>query len=157
MHSGIGPTEQLRQHGSGARAVTPSSSTGWYTSAWAHERLCRSRDRHVRSTSVSRRLRALAQVVRVGPTTDITVDCRSLGQPGFSQALLESREVFRSAIHEHTPEIRDPKCRIDLAQARHGLVRLIKPPGEGMAGRSHARCASVIWLLQESLLRLRAR
>jgi len=55
------------------------------------------------------------------------------------------------------PEIGDPKRRIDLAQTRDRLVRLIQPPGKGMAGRSHARCASGIWLLPESLLRPRRR
>src|SRR5262249_24113135 len=69
--------------------------------------------------------------------------------------LFESRDVLRSAKREQAPDIGDPKRRIDLAQARGGLLCLIESPGEGMAGRSHARCASVIWLLQESLVRPR--
>jgi hypothetical protein len=82
-------------------------------------------------------------------------DCRSLWQSRFSRALFESSDVFGSAIREHLPEIGNPKCRIDLAQARDGLVRLIELPGEGIAGRSHPRGASRIWLLQEALLRPR--
>jgi len=42
-----------------------------------------------------------------------------LRQPGFSQALFVYRRVFRSAKREHTPEIGNPQCRIDLAQACH--------------------------------------
>jgi hypothetical protein len=56
---------------------------------------------------------------------DIRSDCRSLRQPRFSQALFESREVLRPAKREHALEIGNPQRGIDLAQARHGLVRLI--------------------------------
>ena len=40
---------------------------------------------------------------------------QSLRQPGFSQALFPSREIFRPTKREHTPEIGNPKRRIDLA------------------------------------------
>src|SRR5258708_26515661 len=82
---------------------------------------------------------------------------RSLRQPRFSQSLFVSREVFRPAKRNHMPEIGNPQRRIDLAEARHGLVRLIEPPGKRMACCSHARRGSRICLLQESLLRPRRR
>jgi Transposase len=72
-------------------------------------------------------------------------------QPRFRIAVTISYSgnpvVFRSAKRNHMPDIRDPKRRIDLVQARNGLLRLIEPPDE--AGCSHARCASLIcWLRQ---------
>src|SRR5215470_12538966 len=84
----------------------------------------------------------------------ISCNCRSLGQPGFAQALFESREVLRPASREKLPDIRNPKRRIKLAQTPHGFVRLIEPPGERVASCNHARRAGIC-LLAESLLRPR--
>src|SRR5262245_49040 len=51
------------------------------------------------------------------------------------------------------PEVGNPQRRIDLAQARHRLVRLIEPPGKRMAVCRSARPASPIWLLPKCPVR----
>jgi hypothetical protein len=48
------------------------------------------------------------------PVADITVEYRSLRQPGLSQPLFVSREVFRPA-KRLLPDIGDPERGIDLA------------------------------------------
>ncbi len=57
----------------------------------------------------------------------------SLRQAGFSQSLCVPCELFWTVRSENICKIGDGPRGIDLAHASHGLLRVVQPPGGGIA------------------------
>src|SRR5437867_3065920 len=73
----------------------------------------------------------------------------SFRQPRLAQALCPPGEVFQSSERLQILEIGNAKRGIDLAQTRHGLLRLGETPHERSACGGYACCDAMIVLPSE--------
>ncbi len=62
----------------------------------------------------------------------------SLRQSGFSHAFCVPRELFWTVRSQYISKIGDGPRGIDLAHASHGLLRVVQPPGGGIARSGNA-------------------